>query len=143
MPKVDFQFFQGICLSRYWTDLVKTQEFTFELPALDKLGQDTCLNCMPEDYMVYFPDRVGWMREIVGKVTIIGQDDKALCVLVETTCTKQAKLAEFAWNQVVNSLIVMRVCPAADKPFGFVQEQRYFLCLFQPITTSLYQISSD
>lgn len=106
----------------------------FNHEPLEQLRNRIGLQRLVEGHQIFFVDLAGGMGELLGKNSIIGQQEQALAVTVQSSDVVEA--SQVRWQQIVESLSTSFVRARAEKTFRLVEcddgRRRGRLCSFAP-----------
>ena len=121
MMEVDFQAAQVVVSNGgCGDDFFGFEQFPFVLDAVEQ-GRDVCfVEFTVEKHAVALDDTSGGMGQLVGEVTVVGQNEQAFAFFIESTGAEHSLPLKVGRKQVEDGAIRVGVGVGAEKALRFV-----------------------
>ena len=128
--EVDFEAAQMVVSNRgCGDDFLGFEEFSIAFNAVEQNGDVCLIEFTVEEHTVALDDSAGGMSQLVGEVAVVGQDEEAFAIFIETSGAKHPLPLEVGGEQVEDGALRMGIGVGAEKAFGLIHGHGHGRCL--------------
>ena len=119
--EVDFEAAQMVVSNRgCGDDFLGFEEFSIAFNAVEQNGDVCLIEFTVEEHTVAFDDTPGRVGQLMGEVAVVGQDEQALAVFVESTGAEHPLPLKIGWEQVEDGAIGVWIGIGAEEALGLI-----------------------